>query len=167
MLFTILFIISIFLFLILCYQKSYQREYFDINTYKEIIKNNDKKNIYKIGLNKDISIYKTDCYDKCSKTDCIKLDNMTKVLEKCMKCNSQKKKCFNHSIIGGTCDDCNIENENEKLNCLHIQNYGCTNPNNIFDNNGVEPYYIQIPDNNLNSPYDKKCVFCWNLLDNI
>jgi hypothetical protein len=66
--------------------------------------------------------------------------------------------------------DCNIDNIEDKINCFSIENYGCPNPNNLNDlkiNSGILPYYIEVPDNNVNSPFNKKCVFCWNLMDNI
>ena len=39
--------------------------------------------------------------------------------------------------------------------------------NNLQVNKGVSPYYVEVPDDNINSPYNKKCAFCWNILDNI
>jgi hypothetical protein len=133
--------------------------------YKTIMRDSKQSEIYKISLDKNISLNQEDCYDKCEKSECIKMDAMKDVLKKCTQCNSQKNKCFNRSIIGGTCDDC-IDNQT-KMDCYDIQNFGCTNPYNINDRKGVEPYYIQVNNNNVNSPYDKKCVFCWNLLDSI
>lgn len=53
------------------------------------------------------------------------------------------------------------------MNCYDINNFGCANPKNLQSNDGIEPYYIEVPNNNINSPFDKKCVFCWNILDNI
>lgn len=158
-LFLILFII-IFLFFI--YKK---KEFFEINNYKQIMKNNNKEKLYKIKLNENIKLETEDCFEKCGKSECIKMNSMKKILEKCINCNSQKNKCFNKSIIGGVCDDCN--NSEEKIDCFNIQNFGCTNPYNIDNNNGGFPYFVEIPDENINSPYNKKCVFCWNLLDNI
>jgi hypothetical protein len=139
----------------------------NINKYKNIMFNNDKKNLYKIGLNDNIKILKDDCFDKCDKSNCIKMFDKKKILDKCLKCNIQKNKCFNKSIIGGNCDDCDIEKIEDKLDCYDINNFGCPNPNNINFSNGIDPYYIELNDNNINSPYNKKCVFCWNILDNI
>ena len=51
----------------------------------------------------------------------------------------------------------------KKMNCNHKNDIGCTNPDDIFGLEGVEPYYIEVPSNNSNSPFDKKCVFCWEL----
>ena len=144
----------------------YERAPIYAEKYKKKMFLNDKQKLYKIGLAKDTPINREDCFDKCDARSCIQLDNMTKVLDKCIKCNGQKNKCFKKSIIGGTCDDCDESNE-DKINCYELNNFGCANPNNLNDRNGTIPYYIEIPDNNLNSPYDKKCVFCWNILDNI
>ena len=167
--FIIIIIIIILLFIILnIYLKNYEN--FDIDQYNEIMLNNHEKKLYNISLNKNIKILRDECFDKCDKEKCIILDNRIKLLDKCIKCNIQDNKCFNKSIIGGNCDDCNIKNIENKLNCSEIDNYGCPNPkslNNISDNIGVEPYFIEAPDNNLNSPFNKKCVFCWNIMDNL
>ena len=146
------------------------KENFNTEEYKKLMLNNNKKNLYKISLDKNIEILREECYDRCNKQDCEILDDKTKWFKKCMECNIQDKKCFNKSIIGGNCDDCNIDNIEDKINCFSIENYGCPNPNNLNDlkiNSGILPYYIEVPDNNVNSPFNKKCVFCWNLMDNI
>ena len=152
------------LFFILYYFNQELKEKFEINKYKKLMLNNDGKKLYKISL-KDIPILEEDCFDKCDKENCIKFYEQKKNLEKCLKCNNTKNKCFSNSIIGGLCNDCNVENIDDKLNCLSIANYGCLNPNNLDTSFGVKPYYIEIPDDNVNSPYNKKCVFCWNILN--
>ena len=128
---------------------------------------NNKKNLYKIKLGNSIDIYDKDCYDKCDATNCIKLDERRKLLSECLKCNMQKNKCYKKSVIGGTCDDCNIEKVEDKMNCYDTNNFGCAPTMNLDNNNGVIPYYLEVADNNTNSPYNKKCVFCWNIQDNI
>jgi hypothetical protein len=143
---------------------------FDTQTYKNTMLNNNQKNLYKVGLANNINIYREDCFEKCDSQSCIQLDQKTKLLEKCLKCNSKKNRCFNKSIIGGICNDCSIENIEDKMNCYEIGNFGCVNPdnlNNIQNNVGIDPYYIEVPDNNPNSPFNQKCVFCWDILDNI
>ena len=69
------------------------------------------------------------------------------------------------SIIGGNCDDC--KEDEDKIDCLNTGNFGCINPKDLQSYDGVFPYYIELPDNNPNSPFNKKCIFCWNILDNI
>lgn len=140
-------------------------EFFDIKGYKKTIKNNDKKKLYKILLDNKIKLYDSDCESHCDNQNCVKLNNKTKILKQCIECNKYKNKCFKMSIIGGNCDDCK-ENE-EKIDCLNTGNFGCINPKDLQSYNGVIPYYIELPDNNPNSPFNKKCVFCWNILDNI
>lgn len=142
-------------------------ELFEMDKYKEILLNNPNKKIYNLMLNKDITIYEEDCEKKCSKEDCVKLYDFKNNLDKCLKCQSKEDKCFKKSIIGGLCDNCG--EISKKIDCLDVKNFGCTNPYNLQSNIGVSPYYIEIPDNNLNTPFDKKCVFCWNneILDNI
>lgn len=130
-----------------------------IDEYHKIMRDNNNLKIYKIGLNDNLTINREDCFEKCDNAECTKMLEMDRILKKCISCNSQKNKCFTKSIIGGTCDDCN-ENKDEKMNCYDIQNFGCLNPKDLNNKNGVEPYYIEI--NNK-----KKCAFCWNILDNI
>ena len=125
---------------------------------------NNKEHLYKIKLGENIQVYEEDCFNKCNRTQCIEMYEKNRILNECIKCNQQENKCFKKSIIGGVCDSCNGE---EKINCYDIHYFGCNRPDNINDFQGVKPYYIEIPDNHLNSPYEKKCVFCWILLDNI
>ena len=125
---------------------------------------NGNRNFYKIGLNK-IELLKEDCFEKCDSRECIKMNELQKNLDACLKCNSQKNKCFRKTIIGGICDDCS--DDTKKIDCYDIQNFGSTNPINIDYNRGIEPYFISINDDNINSPYDKKCVFSWNISNEI
>jgi hypothetical protein len=172
-LFIILIIVLLFFYIINIFIEKdiyKNKEFFDINEYKKLMLNNDKKNLYKVSLDKKIKIYKDECFDRCDKENCMILNERIKMMDKCIKCNVQNKKCFNKSIIGGNCDDCNIDNIEDKLDCLSIDNFGCPSPNNLNNlkiDRGVEPYYIEVPDNNVNSPYNKKCVFCWNIIDNL
>jgi hypothetical protein len=170
-----LYIILIFLIIIIILLlwknniESYENETININInkYKDIMFNNNKKNLYKLALNDNIKIFQEDCFDKCDKSSCIKLYDKKKILNECLKCNIQNNKCYNKSIIGGNCDDCNVKNIEDKLDCYDVNNFGCANPKNINYSVGVDPYYIQLNENNISSPYNKKCVFCWNILDNI
>lgn len=163
--FIYILIIIFFLGIIINNLKS-NYEYFDLTQYQTKMLNNNKEKLFKIGFDKNIEIRRNDCFYKCNKTDCIKLDEMGKILDKCRKCNITHNKCFRKSIIGGNCDDCDEANET-KINCNDIINYGCPNPTNIDSNDGIDPYYIQLPDNNINSPYNEKCVFCWNISSDI
>jgi hypothetical protein len=136
------------------------------NVFIELFYIPNNKKLYKLKLSDDTKIQTEDCDDKCDQANCIKLKDKLRVLNECVKCNKQKNKCFTKSIIGGNCDDC-INDEESKLDCYNVNNFGCSNNNNLQINKGVSPYYIQVPDNNINSPYNKKCAFCWNILDNI
>jgi hypothetical protein len=157
----------------MCLYKKNQKENYqniDIKSYKELMFKNyeeNNKNLYKIGLNNNIKIQEEDCDDKCDKQNCIKMHERKKILNECLQCNIQKKKCFHKSIIGGNCDDCDIDNIEDKLNCYDVNHFGCPNPENINDYNGISHYYIELNDNSINSPFNKKCVFCWNIVDNI
>lgn len=143
------------------------KEYFNLYEYQNIMVANNEKKLYKIGFNNNIKIYEEDCFDKCDLENCIKLNDRTTLLDKCLKCNAEENKCFTKSILGGNCDDCKNIKEEDKLDCHDINNFGCPNPKNIDLNKGIKPYYIQINDSNVNSPYDKKCVFCWNIPNEI
>ena len=127
--------------------------------------NNDKRKLYKVGLSDNINILEEDCFDKCDQSNCVKMLNQKKILNDCLKCNIQKKKCFNKSIIGGNCDDC-MKGETP-IDCLRTDNFGCTNPANFNSFNGSYPYYFELPDYNITSPLDQKCVFCWQIEDQI
>jgi hypothetical protein len=175
MLYYIIIILIIIIFLIV-YNNSYENfsnysepsRFFDISEYKnKMFNNNDTKNLYKISLADNVKLYEEDCFQKCDRENCIKLSDRINSLEKCLKCNLQKNKCFNKTIINGSCDDCDGVEYNDKVNCLDISNYGCVNPKNINLHHGVKPYYIEVDTNNVESPYNKKCVFCWDLTDNI
>ena len=171
------YIILVGIFIILCiifYITSYQNmniDYYDNlytpSEYKLKMLNNNKAELFKLKLEKTTPIYTEDCYQKCDAKECMKLDQKKKLLNKCLQCNSQKNKCYDKSIIGGICNDCKTEDIKDKIDCYNINNFGCSPNNNLESNKGIPPYYIQIPDDNINTPYDKKCVFCWNILDNI
>jgi len=148
MLLLIIFILF-FIFIVFKSNSNFYIEFFDV-----------------FGLNKDIKIYEEDCMEKCNARDCEILYEKKRVLNNCLKCNAEKNKCFSHSIIGGTCNDCDEETEN-KMNCYQLDNFGCTNPYDLQSEIGIAPYYVQVPDDNINSPYNKKCVFCWNILDDV
>jgi len=145
----------------------FKKEDFNLIEYQNIMVANNEKKLYKIEFNDNIKIYEEDCFDKCDLANCIKLNDRTTLLDRCLKCNSQENKCFTKSVVGGNCDDCKNVKDEDKLDCLDINNYGCPNPKNIDLNKGIKPYYIQINDTNPNSPFDKKCVFCWNIPNEI
>ena len=155
--FIIIFFIFLFIFLYIKITSNVFIELFDIS---------DNRQLYKLKIREDTLIQTEDCDDKCDKSNCIKLKDKLKVLNNCVKCNKQRNKCFNKSIIGGNCDDC-IGDEENKIDCYDIRNFGCNDNNNLQINKGVSPYYIQVPDNSVNSSYDMKCAFCWNILDNV
>ena len=105
------------------------------------------------------------CDIKCGADDCIKMKEMKKNLTKCIECQKQKGKCFHSSIIGGNCDDC-LEGE-VPINCSDTRHYGCAPPHNIQSYDGSLPYFISVPSTELNSAFDKKCIFCWQFSDYI
>jgi hypothetical protein len=128
--------------------------------FNKFILNKTSNTSYKVGL-KDVKIQRENCFDKCGAEDCIKLYMKTKNYKRCTECQKDENKCFNKLYTLG---DCNMCGDNlKRMNCNHKNDIGCTDPNDIFGLEGVEPYYIEVPSNNSNSPFDKKCVFCWQL----
>ena len=128
--------------------------------FDKFILNKPSNKSYKIGL-KDVKILRENCFDKCGAEDCIKLYMKTQNYKRCTECQKDENKCFNKLYTLG---DCNMCGDNlKRMNCNHKNNIGCTNPDDIFGLEGVEPYYIEVPSNNSNSPFNKKCVFCWEL----
>ena len=163
-------VIWIFVILILMYGlwNGIQENFENIN-----LKDLQKKLVF--GLNESkVTILKippnlietdTDACDlKCGAQECIQMKEMKKNLTKCIECH-QKGKCFHSSIVGGNCDDC-LEGE-IPINCNDTRHYGCAPPHNIQSYDGSLPYFITAPLQELNSPFDKKCIFCWQFSDYI
>jgi hypothetical protein len=105
-----------------------------------------------------------DCYELCNAKECINMQERNKILNSCLKC-SEEKKCFHKSIIGGNCDDC-AENETP-INCYDTRHFGCTNPRDFNSYDGVHSYFVLSNDDNVNSLYNKECLFCWNIEENL
>jgi hypothetical protein len=138
--------------------------FFNIKTYKKLMDNNsNSKVLYKISLSDDVKIDEENCFEKCDRKNCIYLKERIKNLKDCLKCNLQEGKCFDKGIVDGSCNDCKDTDYKEKIDCLNTFNYGCPNPKDINLNEGVLPYFIEINSKDLNSPYNKKCIFCWDL----
>lgn len=107
----------------------------------------------------NIKIRRENCLDYCNKGNCLKMFKRQEDLNKCRECNS-KGLCYRKMILGGVCGVCS---EDERLfDCNKISNYGCTNPENIMNFNGVNPYYIIVKDVDSFS-YKERCKFCWDI----
>jgi len=139
-----------------------QGNIYNLKQYKQLMLDNNKEKLFKKTLN-NIEILKDECFEKCDQSNCIKLDQQAKILKKCLTCNNQKNKCFNKTIIGGQCDDCDGVDIKDKFDCLSLVNFGCPNPENLDNKKGVEPYYFLLNNNSPTSPFNKKCVFCWQV----
>lgn len=135
----------------------------NVQDYRNFIMENDNKTLIKPKLFKN-AIETEDCALKCNDQDCIKLNEMKRNFENCQKCTLEGK-CFHKTIIGGNCDDC--QPDEKPMDCARTDNFGCTNPNNLNSFQGTAPYYIEIADYNVYSPFDQKCVFCWQLENEI
>ena len=112
-----------------------------------------------MALNKKYNIRREDCLKYCDEAECLKMFDMKKKLNECKKCND-KGLCYKKNILDGVCEAC--VDGIDYGNCNLISNYGCTNPDNILDFNGVEPYYLIVDDDN-NYSYKNTCKFCWNI----
>lgn len=161
-------LILILIIIIIIYKYYNVKEYFNeliydttpLTGYNNLV-NRLKKNIltkYKIRKNE---IKYEDCFEKCDTQKCMQMIEQTKQYEKCFKCHKNKNKCYRKSIIGGNCDDC-LEGE-KQIKCNDIKNFGCLNYNNLYDTNGVKPYYVEAKYENPNSPYNSQCIFCFDL----
>jgi len=166
----ILFYFFIFCILLICIYfykiKKNQLEAFETKVLSQkkfdkfILKNAGKK-AFNVGL-KDVKIQRENCFQKCDAENCIKLYMKRKNYHNCVKCQEKKGKCFNNNMYTmGNCDDCG--NNLKKLNCQHKDNIGCTDPHNIYSLDGIEPYFIEVPSQSANSPFNSKCVFCWQM----
>jgi hypothetical protein len=156
---------SLFLF-IYFYHKMFQyKETFNLVDLKNRLQNNLSKGVV-TKLRIPMEYVKTeDCSAKCKSEDCIKMDRMTRDFENCIKCHENPKKCFRKSVIGGNCDDC-LKDE-KQIKCNDTNEFGCVPPHNINSYEGTKPYFIQLKSDNLNSPYDEQCIFCWQIKDYI
>ena len=165
----ILFYFFIFCILLICIYfykiKKNQLEAFETKVLSQkkfdkfILKNAGKK-AFNVGL-KDVKIQRENCFQKCNAQDCTKLYMRRLNYKKCNLCQKNKNKCFNRLNTVGSCDACS--DNLKKFNCHHKNDIGCTDPNNIYGLDGIEPYYIEVNSNESNSPFNKKCVFCWEL----
>ncbi len=158
----IIYLLLLFIILFIIYKLFlYNKEDFDLQIWQNILKKNLSDSVATIMTIPPKEIRSDNCYGKCDERDCNMMETMKKNLSKCIECHKNPKKCFRKSIIGGNCDDC-LPDE-KQIDCKSTKELGCVPPHNVYSYDGSYPYFIQIPDKNLNSPYDRKCVFCWQI----
>ncbi len=160
----ILIIIFIIIFFYLIYYFTNTKnikEKFDLQQWQKRLKKNLFNNVATLLTVPPNEIKTEDCSSKCDQKDCEIMEIMKKNLIKCIDCHKNPKKCFRKSIIGGNCDDC-LPGE-QQIDCKNTKEFGCVPPHNVYSYDGSLPYFIEVDDKNLNSPYDKKCVFCWQI----
>lgn len=122
---------------------------------------NNQKSLYKVNILKDKKDI-DECYKKCNSNDCYKLEVMKKNYENCLSCQNNESKCFNNLVKGGICESCG--DVLDKFNCNNLNNYACPNLNDVYNKKGIQPYFLEVKNQNLkNNPYDQSCLFCWNL----
>lgn len=129
---------------------------------KFMIKKKDS-DIYNVKILNNVEDIK-DCFKKCNFIDCIKLMKMKNNYDTCVKCQKNNpNKCYNNLLSGGVCNTCSTNLK--KFNCNDVNtSFSCPDPNNIYNKQGVKPYYLQVKDSKtVTSPYDQSCLFCWNL----
>jgi len=163
--FFLLFFIILFMSFILL--NKYYTESFKNYTRTEVnnllLKNAKKKNkIYKINIIKNKEDLKN-CFRKCDYKNCLKLYQRHLNYNNCITCQKDKNKCFNRLDTLGSCDSCG--KNLLKNNCNDINQFACPKLNDLFNNEGEKPYYLEVIDTKTNpiSPYDQSCLFCWNL----
>ena len=137
------------------------KQYLSRKEFDKLIVKSNEYNLYKVSLGNKFKIQRENCFKKCDYRDCVKLYNFRNNYKNCLKCQKNEDKCYKKLLTYGSCDDCN--KFLRKNNCKSKSSYGCTDPDNIFTTGGIEPYFIEVPSNNSNSPFDSKCVFCWEL----
>jgi hypothetical protein len=154
-------LVIVILFLLFFYYNNLENfKNYTRNKVNNLFLKNDK-NIYKINILKNEEDF-NECFKKCNYSDCLKLKLMKQNYKKCMQCQSNNKKCFNNLLSNGVCDNCG--SNLKKFNCNDINNYACPNLHDVFNEKGVDPYYLEIINkNNITSPYNQSCLFCWNL----
>ena len=163
-----IFLILILLILILNFVNKYLIEYFQNDITKkefdDLMINNKKSDynkLYNVSLGNKIKIQRKDCFRKCDYQNCVELYDKIQNYEKCKKCQEDNSKCYKDLITYGGCDNCSKYVKKNK--CNSVDKYGCPDYNNLYNNNGVKPYFIEVPSKSSNSPFDTKCVFCWNI----
>ena len=143
------------------YNEKFTTQILSQKKFDKFILNKPNNISYKVGL-KNIKIQRENCFKKCGVENCTKLYMKRLNYTNCKKCQKDKKKCYDNTLYTvGACNMCG--NNLKKTNCNHKNQIGCTNPNNIYGLEGVEPYYIEVPSKSSNTPFDTKCVFCWEL----
>jgi hypothetical protein len=168
MIYLLLFIFIIFLYFYFNTYESFKNKNLQLNTvnkdeFKKYMIQKKDSDIYNVKLGNNIEDIK-DCFKKCNIIDCIKLIKMTNNYDTCVKCQKDNSdKCYNNLISGGVCNNCS--NNLKRFNCNDVNSsFSCPNPKNIYNNQGVKPYYLQVKNSKtISSPYDQSCLFCWNL----
>jgi|SaaInlStandDraft_7_1057024.scaffolds.fasta_scaffold25558_3 hypothetical protein len=159
----ILFIFIFIIIIVFLYFYYYKYEKFKNYTIKEannmFLKNKNK--VYKLNIiKKEEDMDK--CYQKCNPSDCMKLDLMKNNYDKCNKCQNNKNNCFNNLSSTGICDPCG--KNLKKFNCNDINKFACPKIHDVFNKTGTKPYYLEVINkNDITSPYNQSCLFCWNI----
>lgn len=102
-------------------------------------------------------LYRDDCSFMCDERACKQMEANNLEYDRCVQCSALNK-CYHKRIVTGTCDDC--KPDETPIKCNDVNNYGCPNPNALDLSNGIKPYFILVDDIIVNSPYNKRCVFC-------
>jgi len=134
-------------------------EPFTFLDYNQLLANHSDQ-LFKPSFASNIQPEEEDCYEMCDSKQCLNMQERNKILNSCVKCRSENK-CFHKSIIGGNCDDC-MEDE-VPIDCYDTRHFGCTNPRDFNSYNGVFSYFVMSNSDDVNSLYNKECLFCWDI----
>lgn len=121
-------------------------------------------NYIKSSLPINTKVFNDNCLEICNdNTFCEEFNKKKENYNKCINCN-KKGYCFKKfNTNNSLCVPC-IKGEKYTNNCNSVFNDACPPLNNIYNFNGVEPYFKLIKDNNIYNPYNTKCLKCNNLI---
>jgi len=163
---VILFVIVLMIiFILLNFKNNYTKNETFLNVNQSQLNNlflKNKNTLYKVNLKKQKLTNINECFKKCNFQDCLKLKKMQEKYNQCMTCQIDDNKCYQNLLDNGNCQSCgNVLN---KFNCQDLNYFSCPQINDIYNKKGKEPYYLEIINqHDITSPYDQKCLFCWNL----
>ena len=132
------------------------KENFEINSYFY------EKEYKKTPIPTSVKTYDDNCLEICNdNTFCEVFNKKKENYNKCIKCD-KKGYCFKKFGTNQTlCEPC-IKGVNYIHNCNSIFIDACPRQDDIYNFNGIKPYFKVIEDNSVYNPYNTKCLSCNN-----
>ncbi len=130
---------------------------------KNTLLNNLKKGVLTKIKIQEKDVRREDCAEKCGEKECKIMEERQRNLDACNKCHSNPKKCYKKSISGGNCEYC-LDGE-KQIQCNNVSNFGCFNPNNLDNIEGVDPYFVIKTNYSKNNDISQECRFCYDFTD--